>query len=235
MHKLHNLRFPVTSTIEKAIIECRNYMNLSAFDISPWKKKLQKLNITNCITVDYFKFCFVWLFIATWAIFQLSGGCHHYRWQGCKDLHVCSALIAFTSEGSFYVLYLLQHGTSVSNDQPPRHTVGFEPATWGSPDLYAAAITTVGNVNSSLLFQNSLAWRRNTNLLIIRTVSKGATLIIYAILLLKVYTSPVSSVLYSSLVWRQRTTIVSRDMTPLQGAGVNPVFMSILCNNTLVS
>jgi hypothetical protein len=24
------------------------------------------------------------LFIATWAIFQLSGGCHHYWWQGCK-------------------------------------------------------------------------------------------------------------------------------------------------------
>jgi hypothetical protein len=30
-------------------------------------------------------FClFVSLFIAAWAIFQLSGGCHHYRWQGCK-------------------------------------------------------------------------------------------------------------------------------------------------------
>jgi hypothetical protein len=26
---------------------------------------------------------FVYLFIATQAIFQLSGGCHHYRWQGC--------------------------------------------------------------------------------------------------------------------------------------------------------
>jgi hypothetical protein len=24
------------------------------------------------------------LFIAARAIFQLSGGCHHYRWQGCK-------------------------------------------------------------------------------------------------------------------------------------------------------
>ena len=27
---------------------------------------------------------FICLFIAAWAIFQLSGGCHHYRWQGCK-------------------------------------------------------------------------------------------------------------------------------------------------------
>jgi hypothetical protein len=26
----------------------------------------------------------VWLFIAAWAIFQLSGDCHHYRWKGCK-------------------------------------------------------------------------------------------------------------------------------------------------------
>jgi hypothetical protein len=29
-------------------------------------------------------FFFVCLFIATRAIFQLSGGCHHCRWQGCK-------------------------------------------------------------------------------------------------------------------------------------------------------
>jgi hypothetical protein len=27
---------------------------------------------------------FVCLFIAARAIFQLPGGCHHYRWQGCK-------------------------------------------------------------------------------------------------------------------------------------------------------
>jgi hypothetical protein len=29
-------------------------------------------------------FLFVCLFIAAWAIFQLSDACHHYRWQGCK-------------------------------------------------------------------------------------------------------------------------------------------------------
>jgi hypothetical protein len=34
-----------------------------------------------CVWPSY---CFVCLFIAAWAIFQLSGGCHHYRWQGCK-------------------------------------------------------------------------------------------------------------------------------------------------------
>jgi hypothetical protein len=27
---------------------------------------------------------FLYLFIAPRAIFQLSGGCHHYWWQGCK-------------------------------------------------------------------------------------------------------------------------------------------------------
>jgi hypothetical protein len=27
---------------------------------------------------------FVYLFIVARAIFQLSGACHHYRWQGCK-------------------------------------------------------------------------------------------------------------------------------------------------------
>jgi hypothetical protein len=32
-------------------------------------------------------FCLFMLFVsflAAWAIFQLSGGCHHYRWLGCK-------------------------------------------------------------------------------------------------------------------------------------------------------
>jgi hypothetical protein len=34
---------------------------------------------------------FVCLFIIAWAIFQLSGGCHHYRWQGCKFRHMLGA------------------------------------------------------------------------------------------------------------------------------------------------
>jgi hypothetical protein len=32
----------------------------------------------------WFVCLFVCLLIAARAIFQLSGGCHHYRWQGCK-------------------------------------------------------------------------------------------------------------------------------------------------------
>jgi hypothetical protein len=35
-------------------------------------------------TNDIFYECLFVLFIAAWAIFQLSGGCHHYRWLGCK-------------------------------------------------------------------------------------------------------------------------------------------------------
>jgi hypothetical protein len=35
--------------------------------------------LTVCAAV-----CLFCLFIATRAIFQLSGGCHHCRWQGCK-------------------------------------------------------------------------------------------------------------------------------------------------------
>jgi hypothetical protein len=34
---------------------------------------------------------FVCMFIAAWAIFQLSGGCHHYRWQDCKFRPILSA------------------------------------------------------------------------------------------------------------------------------------------------
>jgi hypothetical protein len=48
------------------------------------------------------------LFTAVRAIFQLSGDCHHYR---TANLHLCLALIALSSEGSF--TRLLRHGTSV--------------------------------------------------------------------------------------------------------------------------
>jgi hypothetical protein len=44
--------------------------------VKGWYETLQ----TTCGPNDLF----VWLFIATRAIFQLSGGYHHYRWQVCK-------------------------------------------------------------------------------------------------------------------------------------------------------
>jgi hypothetical protein len=52
----------------------------------------------------------VCLFIATWAIFQLSGGCHHCRWQGCKSRPMFDVQ---GLGGIFVVPHLLRHGTSV--------------------------------------------------------------------------------------------------------------------------
>ena len=49
--------------------------------------------------------CLFWVAL---AIFQLSGGCHQYRRQNCKFRPMpCS------SEGFFYVPYILWHGISV--------------------------------------------------------------------------------------------------------------------------
>jgi hypothetical protein len=63
--------------------------------------------------MDAFK-CFeaLSLFIAARAIFQLSGDCHHYRWQGCKFRPVLSTH-GFQQWGFFYVPHLLRHRTSV--------------------------------------------------------------------------------------------------------------------------
>jgi hypothetical protein len=55
---------------------------------------------------------FVCLFWVAWAIFQLSGDCHHCRWQGCKFKPMLSAY-GISQWGFFYVPHLLRHGTSV--------------------------------------------------------------------------------------------------------------------------
>jgi hypothetical protein len=67
--------------------------------------------------------CFVCLFIAPWAIFQLSGGCHNYRWQGCKFRPMLS-IHGFWQWGFFFVPNLLRHGTSVYivSSEGPAHT-----------------------------------------------------------------------------------------------------------------
>jgi hypothetical protein len=78
--------------------------------------------------------------IAAWAIFQLSGGCHHYRWLGSKfrpmlgaqglwagrDLY--RATPTATRDLGLYGL-IRKTGTHVP--------VGFEPPTQGSSDLWA--------------------------------------------------------------------------------------------------
>jgi hypothetical protein len=63
---------------------------------------------------------FVCLFIATQALFQLSDGCHHYRWQGCKFRPMLSTY-GFQQWKVFYVWRLLRHRTSaymVSSKRP---------------------------------------------------------------------------------------------------------------------
>jgi hypothetical protein len=47
--------------------------------------------------------------------YTLSGGCHHYQWQGCKfwPTWLCSALRVFEQVGIFIMPHLLQHGASV--------------------------------------------------------------------------------------------------------------------------
>jgi hypothetical protein len=42
--------------------------------------------LTNKLIFQGYNVLFVcfFLFIVAWAIFQLSGDCHHYRWRGCK-------------------------------------------------------------------------------------------------------------------------------------------------------
>jgi hypothetical protein len=60
---------------------------------------------------------FVCLFIAVWAIFQLSGGCHHYRWQDCKFRPMLSTH-GFRQWGFLFVPHLLRHWTSVYTVSP---------------------------------------------------------------------------------------------------------------------
>jgi hypothetical protein len=46
-------------------------------------------------------FCLVCLFLAAQAIFQLSGGCYHYRWRGCKFRQGLCLSLSAISEGSY--------------------------------------------------------------------------------------------------------------------------------------
>jgi hypothetical protein len=52
------------------------------------------------------------LFIAAWANFQLSDGCHHYQWQSCKFMPMPGAYV-FKQWDFIYVPHLLRHRISV--------------------------------------------------------------------------------------------------------------------------
>ena len=60
-------------------------MNLTNFNLHYIRKlqcKFQLFWLSGSWEEDFY--LFVCLLMAAWAIFQLSGGCHHYRWQGRK-------------------------------------------------------------------------------------------------------------------------------------------------------
>jgi hypothetical protein len=42
------------------------------------------LGVAFWLVINNLLVCLFVLLIAAWAIFQLSGGCHHYRWLRCK-------------------------------------------------------------------------------------------------------------------------------------------------------
>jgi hypothetical protein len=98
------------------------------------------------------------LFIAARAIFQLSGGCHHYRWQGCKFLAYARRSGPLSREGSLSCHTYCDTGPRFIRSDPkdwhPRPTVGFEPPTQGSSDHCAGrpnhCATQATNQNSGI-------------------------------------------------------------------------------------
>jgi hypothetical protein len=76
-------------------------------------RKLAKLGVFWGIQSWLRLFCFfVCLFCVARAIFQLSGDCHYYRWQGCKFRPMLSAY-GIQQWRFCYMPHLLRHGTSV--------------------------------------------------------------------------------------------------------------------------
>jgi hypothetical protein len=82
---------------------------------------------------------FVYLFVATWAIFQLSGGCHHYWWQGCKFRPMLGTQGLRAGRGLYRAAPTATQGLgfirSHPKDRHPQPKLGFEPPTQGSSDL----------------------------------------------------------------------------------------------------
>jgi hypothetical protein len=109
-------------------------------------KLSMRTTLTPCYNIYTFSSCcaerstIVCLFIATRAIFQLSGGCHHCRWLGCKFRPLLGAQGLWTGRDLHRATptaagprFLRSH----PKDRHPRPTVGFEPPMQGSLDLCA--------------------------------------------------------------------------------------------------
>jgi hypothetical protein len=104
------------------------------------------------------------------AIFQLSGGCHHYRWQGCKfmpmlgtqglwagrDLYRSLSCHTYCDTGHRFI-------RSHPKDRHPRPTVGFEPPTQWSSDLCARHSNPSATRATSAFYidKNDLLQRQN--------------------------------------------------------------------------
>jgi hypothetical protein len=92
--------------------------NFHMYDLWPWKMKL-----------------FVCLFIATQAIFQLSGDCHHCQWFrpmlfGIRSM--CTKLDVVSSFSPAYKVFLLSNVTTLNFDLWPWKTICFFFSSWWS-------------------------------------------------------------------------------------------------------
>jgi hypothetical protein len=131
---------------------------------------------------------FVYLFIAARAIFQLSGGCHHYRWQGCKFRPMLGTQGLWAGRGLYHATLTAPQGLGLyglPKDRHPCLTVGFEPPMQGSSDLcvqrsnHCATRTTLKIFFSRTSRPNSIKlgtnypWMKGNQVCSNRSCSKG--------------------------------------------------------------
>jgi hypothetical protein len=85
------------------IVQLRIFLSYWSRNEETFNFKVQYTNLRRTITQQGPHYLlFVCLFTAAREIFQLSGGCHHSRWQGCKFRPILSIY-------SFYQLGILNY------------------------------------------------------------------------------------------------------------------------------
>ena len=100
------------------------------------------------------------LFIAAWAIFQLSGSCHHYRWRGCKFRPMLGAQGLWAGRDLYRATPILRHGTSVytvssERPAPTSHSGVLTPQLKDHQIFEPDALTTAprGRLTNKLMLQ----------------------------------------------------------------------------------
>jgi hypothetical protein len=80
------------------------------------------LNTSLEYSTNYSNHLILCLFIAPLAIFQLSGGCHHYRWQGCKFRPMLSTQGLWAGRGTYRATPTATRASvyTVSSERPAR-------------------------------------------------------------------------------------------------------------------